>query len=103
MPRRRAYGRRESKVERLACSMARAWLLVVSKLRDPTGIMDHVFWVPGGRPLLVEFKDPEGKTAKGRAKLQAFYRKTLSEQGYRTAVITTLEEFSALMKEYGYE
>jgi len=75
----------------VARQRSKGW--VVSKLTDPTGIMDHVFWVPGGKPWLVEFKDPKGHTALGRAKLQAYYREKLSADGYATSVITTRQEF----------
>ena len=89
--------RRESKVERNCVATARAHGCVVSKLTDPTGIMDHVFWVPLtlGGPFLLEFKDPNGKTDKNREALQAYYRKALGNDGYSTGIVTTEHEFMA--------
>lgn len=85
--------RRESVVERWCVRWARARGWVVSKLTDPTGIPDHVFWAPGGRPLIVEFKDPNGRTSKGREALQAYYRRLLGKHQYLVFVFTTKEEF----------
>lgn len=85
--------RRESALERWAVRLARYQGVPVSKLTDPTGIMDHVFWVPGGRPLLVEFKDPNGVTAPGRAKLQTYYRKLFKRLGYTVVLVETKEQF----------
>lgn len=85
MPR---YHRRESALERWAVARARNRGWTVSKVTDPTGFPDHVFWVPGGRPLIVEFKDVKGKTDPGREELQMYYRRKLKRDGYRTAVVS---------------
>jgi hypothetical protein len=77
---------------------AKGW--VVSKVKDPTGFPDHVFWVPGGAALIVEFKDPKGRTAKGRAELQATYRKKLALDGYEVHVVDTKEKWLALERRY---
>jgi hypothetical protein len=90
--------KRESSLERWACRWARSRKIVVSKLTDPTGIVDHVFWLPGGAPLLVEFKRPRGKTEPGRARLQAYYRRKLARQGYKTAKVDTKEQFLELVR-----
>lgn len=90
--------RRESKLERWCRRWARERRIVVSKLTDPTGIQDTVFWLPGGRPLLAEFKDPNGTTEPGRERLQAYYRRKLTQQGYSTAKVTTKEQFLELVK-----
>ena len=87
------YRARESKLERWAVARARNKGWVVSKVTDPTGFPDRVFWVPGGRPLIVEFKDVRGNTSKGRAELQAYYRGKLQDDGYQTAVVSTKEEW----------
>ena len=88
-----SHARRESELEHWACRWARSRGIVASKLTDPTGIMDHVFWLPGGSPLLVEFKRSRAATDPARARLQAYYRKKLARQGYRTARVETKEEF----------
>lgn len=53
----------EAKIEQEACDLVLNRLgIESSKLSTPgdTGIMDRIFWMPGGRPFLIEFKDPEG-------------------------------------------
>ena len=91
--------KKESELERWAARWARARRITVSKLTDPTGILDHVFWLTGGRPLLVEFKDPNGTTAPGREKLQQYYRRKLSKQGYSVAKVDTKEQFLEAVNE----
>lgn len=52
---------RESKVERPVCRVAEQELGVTqTKLVTPgdTGWPDRIFWLPGGRPFLIEFKAP---------------------------------------------
>ncbi len=90
MPRRRSN---EAGLERWAVARARNRRWVVSKVTDPTGFPDHVFWVPGGRPLIVEFKDEYGRTEPGRERLQRYYRRKLSGHGYLVEVVTTKAEF----------
>jgi hypothetical protein len=89
--------RRESVLERRAAAWARARGVVVSKLTDPVGIVDHVFWIPGC-PLLVEFKRVGGRTDKGREKLQRWYRRKLVGDGYVVGVAKTWAEFTRLRK-----
>lgn len=93
--------RRESALESWCRSWVRVRGIVVSKLTDPTGIQDSVFWIPGGRPVIVEFKDPLGKTAKGREELQTEYQKIFKKHGYVTAKITTRKDFVEFMNENG--
>ena len=52
----------ESKIERKAVDLVWQHLGIVgSKLVTPgdTGYPDRIFWIPGGRPLLIEFKRPD--------------------------------------------
>lgn len=93
--RRGTKGSRESALESWCCRWARARGIVVSKLTDPTGVCDRVFWLPGGRPWLVEFKD--GPTAPGRAALQGWYREKLARDGYEVDVVSTKERFLEVM------
>ena len=51
----------ESKIEKKAKDLAYEHLGVISsKLVTPghTGFPDQIFWLPGGKPLLIEFKAP---------------------------------------------
>lgn len=53
--------KKESSVEREACSRAESELGVRNtKFVTPgdTGWPDRIFWIKGGRPLLIEFKRP---------------------------------------------
>lgn len=100
-PYRRAAGRRESTLERWCVAWARARGVVVSKVTDPVGFMDRAFWLPGGRPLLIEFKDPKGRTAPGRKKLQDHYQDKLRLDGYACAYVDGKEQFLDLMREHG--
>jgi hypothetical protein len=97
---RRSSGRHESSLEQWAVAWARARGIVVSKQTDPTGIMDHCFWVPGGQPWLIEFKDAGVNLlndSEGIHLLQWYYLIAMRADGYRTAVVTTKEGFLRLM------
>jgi hypothetical protein len=51
----------ESQIERAACEKIRDKLgITCIKLVTPgaTGYPDRLFWIPGGKPLLIEFKRP---------------------------------------------
>jgi hypothetical protein len=89
--------RREAALERWCVRWARARGVVVSKLTDPTGIPDRVFWVPGGRPILIEFKAPSCAPTE----LQMYYLKKFTLNGYRAVGIWTKEQFLFDMKEAG--
>jgi hypothetical protein len=92
---RRAKGRRESALEHWCKSWARLRGIIVSKQRDPTGIPDNVFWVPGGRPWVVEFKDQQDVDP---SPLQWYHLILLRHYGYRTALVTTRTGFVILMQ-----
>lgn len=92
---------RESKLERDAVAWARARRIVVAKLTQVAGIPDRIFFVPGGRPLVVEFKKQKGWTAKGRAELQAYYLTKLRAEKYRVVKLDTMDEFLDVMKASG--
>lgn len=88
-PLRKAKRRTEAVLERKCVAKARGAGVLVSKLTDPTGAPDRCFWLPGGRPLLVEFKDPAGKATELQQKYQEMFRAA----GYDVAVVRTQEEF----------
>ena len=64
-------------------------------LRGRRGWPDEVFWLPGGRPLLVEFK-AEGEEPR---KLQQYIHQKLKEQGYEVEVHTDAAEAIASIKQ----
>lgn len=71
----------EATIERDACSDALTLLGVrSSKLITPgdTGWPDHIFWIPGGRPLLIEFKR-EGEEPRPK---QGYIHEVLKGLGY---------------------
>lgn len=76
---------------------ARARGLVVAKLTEIDGIPDRIFFMPKGRPLVIEFK---AKDEVPEA-LQSWYLKTLKAAGYRVAYCDTKEKFLDLMAKYG--
>lgn len=91
--------RTESSLEARCVKWARMRGVLVSKLTDPTGAPDRAFWVPGGKALLVEFKDPRGAPAS----LQSFYQEAFRSAGYSVTVVRTQTHFRDLMKVHGVE
>lgn len=88
--------RRESALESWAVKWARLRGIVVAKLKELVGVPDRVFFVPGGSPIIVEFK---AKNEIPEA-LQTWYLKTLKKHGYRIYTCDTKERFLEIMKEY---
>ena len=75
----------ESKIERDTWTRARDWMGVTSsKLVTPgeTGWPDRIFWLPVGKPLLIEFKRP-GETPRPK---QDHIHANLRELGYPVLV-----------------
>jgi hypothetical protein len=85
--------RQESAIERWCVKWARQHGILVSKLTDPTGAPDRAFWISGGRPIIIEFKDPQGKLTD----LQSHYQEKFSKLGYDVFVVKTKEEFLEVM------
>lgn len=80
------YPVRESKIESWCVAWARARGIVTAKQTSPVGIPDRVFYLPGGRPLVVEFKRPK-KASRKHEEVQAWHRNTLRQAGYTCAHI----------------
>jgi hypothetical protein len=75
----------ETKIELAACELIYKRLGIIgSKLRvqGDSGWPDRVFWLPGGRPLLIEFKRP-GEVPR---KKQASVHRKLRALGYLVAI-----------------
>ena len=73
----RRSNRRESALEAWCVKWARARGVQVSKNTELVGIPDRTFWIPGGRPLVPEFKRPDGKGEPSPA--QVWHMKKLRE------------------------
>lgn len=81
----------ESKIEQKACDLVLKYLGVVgSKLSviGDTGYPDRVFWLPYGRPLLIEFKKP-GEEPEPK---QVEIHRRLRRLGYQVEVYDTAAE-----------
>ena len=81
----------ESTIERRVC----AWLkkehgLMSSKLVTPgqTGYPDRIIWIPGGKPMLVEFKRPGEKPTKK----QQYIISELQKLGYDVYISTGIDD-----------
>lgn len=93
-------GRRESVLESWAIKWARVRGIIVAKLTQVDGIPDRIFFVPGGSPIIVEFKRI-GKLGKElQEHTQPWYLSALIAAGYRTYTCDTNEQFLEIMKEY---
>lgn len=90
--------RRESYLEAWCVKLARAKGIVVAKLTEVDGIPDRIFFFPG-EPEIVEFKQPKKRGTGLQAKTQPWYRKQLTEAGYRVTYCETREQFLQLLKE----
>ena len=80
----------ESSIEHDTWTKAEAyWSVVSSKLVTPgqTGWPDRIFWLPGGKPLLIEFKQA-GEEAEV---LQKHRHKVLRDLGYDVHVCDSVQ------------
>ena len=60
------------------------------------GLPDYILWLPGGRPLLIEFKKPGGVATP----LQLLTHKQLREAGYEVHVIDSVTEGKQLIDQH---
>ena len=97
MVKRRARGRREGVFKARCVRHARALGIQVAKLTECAGIPDSIFFVPGGAPLVPEFKDPGGDGLPSVA--QVWHLIKLREQGYDAPLLSSWEEFLKLVSE----
>lgn len=81
----RLPGPREAKIEQWVCDQAfKLYLVEAIKLNlgGNNGWPDRLFWIPGGRPFLIEFKRP-GEPAEP---LQGYIHAKLKKLGYDVEV-----------------
>lgn len=91
--------RREKALESRCVAWARDRGVQVGKLSECVGLPDRIFFVPGGRPLVPEFKDPGGQGEPSPA--QIWHIKRLREQGYEASLVEDWDAFLALMRKVG--
>lgn len=93
--------RREAALSARCAKWARARGVPVAKLSECAGMLDRIFFVPGGRPLVPEFKDPDATTERGHEEAQDWYIAKLRENGYAAAYVDSFEVFVKLMRKKG--
>ena len=91
--------RRESALERRCVKWARDRGVQVSKNTELVGIPDRTFWIPGGKPLVPEFKDLDGEPSPA----QVWHVAELRRKGYMSEFMDSWETFLAAMKKRGVE
>lgn len=75
----------ETKIELQACDLIFGNLGIGSlkvNVRGNTGWPDRIFWVPGGKPLIIEFKTPDGELSPK----QIYHIDRLKKDGYNVEV-----------------
>ena len=75
----------ETKIELQACDLIFGNLGVGSlklNVKANTGWPDRIFWVPGGKPLIIEFKTPDGELSPK----QKYHIERLKKDGYNVEV-----------------
>lgn len=85
----------ESRIEREACVKVKTELGIESlKLKGLRGYPDRIFLIPGGRPLLIEFKRP-GERPRPDQQLRIHQ---LQDLGYHVEVHDTVESAFAAVR-----
>jgi hypothetical protein len=90
---------RESALESWAVAWARYRGMVVAKLSGLDGVPDRIFFVYGGRPVVIEFKKVGKRGRKLQAETQPWYVARLTELGYKVSYCDTKQKFLELMDE----
>jgi len=88
----------ESSIEQRACEGAEKLMGVTSsKLVTPgdSGYPDRIFWLPPGKPVLIEFKQL-GEDAK---KNQKFVHKMLRDLGYEVYVCDNVQDALRIIRD----
>ena len=88
----------ETKIELQACDLIFGNLGVGSlklNVKANTGYPDRIFWVPGGKPLIIEFKTPDGELSPK----QKYHIERLKKDGYNVEVCDdAIDAFHAAIK-----
>lgn len=77
-----------SLVQRPVVEYARnVWGITTTKGTGFVGMNDYIFWMPGGRVLLMEFKDPKGVLSD----IQSYWVEEFRKEGYDVEVCDNAE------------
>lgn len=85
---------RESFTEGKLVDWAEAHGVMHSKLSGKTGFPDRAFWLPGGRPTIIEVK----RLGEEPRKLQYHYLNLLNDLGYDVTWVDNEEEGTAYLE-----
>ena len=84
----------EKDIERKVTEWCKKNDIFQSKIMNMPGFPDRIFWVRGGKPVLLEFKKPET----GRVSpLQAHIMNTLRERGYDVHVVDNFDDAKRIL------
>jgi len=85
----------ERDIEAKVVRWARAKGIMVTKLQGigNKSMPDRIFWIPGGRPVLIEFKRPGGKLTP----LQTLAIEALEKAGYLVTVFDNADDAIAYL------
>jgi hypothetical protein len=85
----------EKEIELKCCRYAESKGIAYSKTSSPgrRGFVDRVFWVPGGSPLLIEFKRADGVVSAQ----QAATIRRLNNLSYRVHVCYSVAQFKEIL------
>jgi hypothetical protein len=78
----------ESYIERRTCDLALELGVDNTKLQKATGYPDRIFWIPGGKPLLIEFKRP----GEPPSEIQDYVIDLLRKLGYQVEVCDNVND-----------
>lgn len=78
----------ESYIERRTCELALELGVDNTKLQKATGYPDRIFWVPGGKPVLIEFKRPGEEPSE----IQEYIGDLLRRLGYQVEVCDNVDD-----------
>lgn len=95
----RPKGKRESPLEADCVAWARSRGIQVSKNTQCIGMPDRTFYLPGGRPMVPEFKREDGRGKTSPA--QIWHLATLRKAGYDAPLVNDWDTFVKLMKRRG--
>ncbi len=90
----------ETALEQWCVKWARSRGIVVAKLKECDGIPDRIFFVPGGLPVIGEFK-AEGRRGRNlQERTQPWYLEKLTADGYSAHCWDTRKAFLYTMAAY---
>jgi len=92
--------RLEGSIQRAVIGWAKAHGIRCDKLSSGShfqmsGLPDFILWIPGGKPLLIEFKSETGKLSP----LQTITHAQLHQLGYDVHVVNDVTQGKQLIKE----